>query len=214
LREQIDKERELMNEKLDAIEEHYSNELYLLRRLLDANVISQGEYTNRLGDLQADRSSAEAAATEPVDEAQAEYDAAQQLIDDLNDAKTQKLSELSAELLDAKAALDGMPFFAPFAMKAPLLTLIATLQARIAAVEDATTIEEVMAAKNGADFISRDTGLLQYHPNEHVKVTPAPNNGTSGTIINFNGDVYGDADEIARVVTDAVDKAQGRRRLA
>jgi hypothetical protein len=32
----------------------------------------------------------------------------------------------------------------------------------------------ILSAQGGADFMSTQTGLLQYHPNEHVQVTPAP----------------------------------------
>ncbi|WP_028973284.1 tape measure protein [Spirochaeta cellobiosiphila] len=52
IEDQIDTEKEKRQELLSAIDEWYDNEIYLLRRELDNNLISQTDYTNTLKDLQ------------------------------------------------------------------------------------------------------------------------------------------------------------------
>ena len=93
LRDTLDREKEMRDEKLDEIDDYYSTEFDILRDQWERNLISSDEYASKTADLRTARDAAEDEAEAPVAEAQSTIDALE-FVGEKND----KLEGLKSEL--------------------------------------------------------------------------------------------------------------------
>lgn len=217
----IKEEKGLLEEIRDSNREHLEFvkgeagvELEVLKDQWDRGLISTEEYQakalgvkQRVADVQAQASEAEAAQQAKVDAAQAQQD--------LQEAKSRKLTELRTE----RAQYDERPNFLGIWLPEAYTNQAEheRIDARIASVQAAANLDQVWAAKDGASFVTKGPQLMlvgEAGP-ETVDVRPAPINqslrSSSAPVININAPVYG-VDHLQRIVEEAWHKKERQRR--
>gem|GEM_PF-4235841 len=195
IEDQLEKERELRDENLKKIEQQFDMEFSVLQDLWERGLISTQEYKNQAATLRSNEAAAREAVEAPVKAKEA-------MIEQIEDARKQKLSVLSIEGKKLQDELNGMSGWQKFwsGRDEQLKAQLNTIDARIKATNAAQSLPEISAAKYGADFITAGPRLLKVGDNpggrERVRVEPigTPNRfgpSQEQIIIQISGPVYG-----------------------
>jgi hypothetical protein len=215
LKDELDLEKDIRDKALADLKSEYAMEFDVLKDLWSRNLISTEEYRTQSATLRTKQQTAEDAITAPYDEIDAaELKTKKELID----AKKTKLAALQKELdgLEDQYTKDSGNWMSQQIDTA----LMKKVSDRISKVKDATTIEEVAAAKNGADFITSGPQLLLVGDNpsgaEHVRIEPLPSprslsSRSQGKTIIIQGDVYG-IEDFRKKLQLVEEKSKGRGR--
>jgi hypothetical protein len=222
IREQLEQERELRNENIRKLQDEFNLEFAVLRDLWQRNLISTSDFVSQTGALNDELNTG----VSEEEEAQKEAEDAAALAEALAQAKADKIAELRVKIAEIEKWLKDN-HDPPFKIVWPWVRdkkerQIRDLNRRIGTVEDATTVEEVEAAKKGANFITNGPQMLMVGDNpggkEHVTVEPIPapinrNLSRGGVTININAPVYG-VDDLYMKLNQAGQKLKKRGRVA
>jgi hypothetical protein len=213
LKEQLEAEKKLRDDNLRKLQDHFSLEFDVLRDLWDRGLVSTAEFASQATTLRAEQSAAVSAAEAPYDAAaaalKAEEDAQAAAEKALEQARQTKLSTLAKQAKDIQDKLNAMSGWDKFwsGKDEQYEKDLASLDRRLAVVQNASTVAEIQAAATGADFVTHGPQLLMVGDNpggrERVSVSPigSPNvNGPQGGVtIILNGPVYGIEDLYERL---------------
>jgi hypothetical protein len=198
-------EIEIRNDYLDELQDIFDLEFDVLRDQWERNRISTEEFVSGMEDLNEDYGEAEDTA---------EAKAAEEAKQDLEDARADKIAALEAAREKLQEEWDAMGWWGRLwsGRDEELQAAIDVYDARIAAAEQATTLQGVQSAARGANFVTNGPELLLVGDNpggrEHVVVDPAPT-GAGGLTININAPVYG-VDDLYEKLSAAEQRLQRR----
>jgi len=206
IKDQLEKERELRDENLKKIEEQFDMEFSVLQDQWERGIISTQQYRDQTTAIRANEAAATTAAKAPVD-------AAEDMLKQINNARSQKLSVLGSEAKKLQDELNGLTGWEKFWTRTDedLGWQLGILDTRIQKVKDAQSLPEIAAAQYGADFVTSGSQLLKIGDNpggrERVRVEPigTPNRyGPSGEgiIIQINAPVFG-VDDLYKKLEEA-----------
>jgi len=195
IKQQLEDEKKLRDENLKKIEESFNTEYEVLKDQWQRGLISTEQYKQQSASLRSQEEAEKAEANKPVEEAEA-------LLQQIENARTQKLSYLATEAKKRQDELNAMSGWDKFwsGRDEELVAELDVLDARIKKVKEAQSLAEISAAKYGADFITQGPKLMLVGDNpggrEHVRVEPLGTPNRYGPqpeqlVINITGDVYG-----------------------
>jgi hypothetical protein len=208
LEDELEREEEIRDAKLKELESYFDTEYEVLKDQWQRGLITTEEYRSSSSALRGREATEEAAAEAPYEEAKAakEAEEARQKAEEeaLIEARTKKLSELASQAKTLQDELNGMSGWDKFwsGRDEEITKTLSSIDRRITVVQNADTVNAVLAAKNGADFITDGPQMLLVGDNasgaEHVRVEPAPfsaqgslSSGSGGVSITINGPIYG-----------------------
>ncbi len=181
-------------------------EFSVLQDQWERGIISTQQYRDQTTAIRANEAAATTAAKAPVD-------AAEDMLKQINNARSQKLSVLGSEAKKLQDELNGLTGWEKFWTRTDedLGWQLGILDTRIQKVKDAQSLPEIAAAQYGADFVTSGSQLLKIGDNpggrERVRVEPigTPNRyGPSGEgiIIQINAPVFG-VDDLYKKLEEA-----------
>ncbi|MDR1903079.1 MAG: hypothetical protein LBQ88_12470 [Treponema sp.] len=242
LKDQLKDERELRNDNIKKLKETYEEEYNVLKDLWDRNLISTEEFKERAVALRDTRDTAVYSEEQQYESKEKASEDEIAAIEDelaLADAKDAKIKALQEGIAAYQSTIDNENKKGNFnfnlfgwqiagANKEKIHEAereIYYLESRKKVAAAATTLDEVLAARTGADFETSGPRMLLVGDNpggrERVQVTPigSPNrNGphpftqteqSETVVINITGDIYGIDDLYARL--EAAGKKLARR---
>lgn len=215
IKDQLEEERELRNDHIKKLQDEFNLEFAVLRDLWQRNIISTAQFEQEATGINEGYREDEAAANDAYAVAEA-----------LANAKEEKVNELNALIDEITREQEWYRKFMPGASEnlagESFQGRISALEKRIENAMAAGTIDEVLAAKHGADFITNGPQLLLVGDNasgrERVRVEPMPAAGggggfSSGVTININAPVYG-VDDLYKKLNQAGQKLYKRGQIA
>lgn len=222
IREQLEEERTLRNENIRKLQQTFDLEFEILRDAWQRNLISTSAFQEQSRELNTGLNTGIKEEEDAKAEAEASAAAEEERIRALEDARAKKIKELDAALQRAEAEwrkVKAQNLFVWPWVRDEHEDRISKLRRRIETAKNATTVEQVLAAKYGANFVTNGPQLMMVGDNpggrEHVVVEPMPapiNRSTqSEVIIHVSGPIYG-IDHFTQLISATQNKLMRRGR--